>query len=129
MKIIVLFENPHHNIGIAREYKEGKEAILAFENNIGEVLRCAASIDYDDEGYILAVAARIIRRDAFSFDHQSFGGHFEYGYQEESTPKSLQALVTMLLRGHSGNEANNPFFKQAMMTISQLLYFNMTKKT
>ena len=112
-----------------REYKEGKDVILAFESNIGEVLTCAASIDYDDEGYILAEAARIIRRDSFNFDHQSFGGHFEYGCQDESTPNSMKTLITMLLRGHSGNEASNPYFKQAMMTISQLLYFNMTKKT
>ena len=42
------------------EYKEGREILLAFGGDIGDALSSAASIDYEDEGYILAEAARII---------------------------------------------------------------------
>ena len=46
-------------------YNEGKEVMLAFDHNIGEVITSAAGINYDDDGYILAKAASILRRYSF----------------------------------------------------------------
>ena len=43
-------------------YNEGREVILAFNSDIGEVISTAASTNYDDNGYILAKAASILRR-------------------------------------------------------------------
>ena len=43
-------------------HKEGKEVILMFNRDIGEAVSSAASINYDDEGFILAKAACILRR-------------------------------------------------------------------
>ena len=111
-----------------REYKDGREVILAFNSEVGEALTCAASIDYDDEGDILAEAARIIRRDVLNFNTSNFNGQFEPNCQQTSTPKSLLALINMTLRGQDLDETGNPFFLQATMTISQLISFNMIQR-
>ena len=68
-----------------REYKDGREVILAFNSEVGEALTCAASIDYDDEGDILAEAARIIRRDVLNFNTSNFNGQFEPNCQQTLT--------------------------------------------
>ena len=43
-------------------HSEGKEVILVFIHNIEEAITSAAGINYDDDGYILAKAANILRR-------------------------------------------------------------------
>ena len=58
-----------------QEFKEGREVFLAFER----ALFTACGIDYDDEGYILAEAAKIIRRDIFRHQQKAFTGSFEAG--------------------------------------------------
>ena len=40
-------------------HNEGKEVLLVFQRDIGAAVASAASIDYDDEGIILAKAAQI----------------------------------------------------------------------
>ena len=44
-----------------KEYREGPKIILAFAENVGEILPCATSMDHDGEGYILADTAHVIR--------------------------------------------------------------------
>ena len=39
------------------------------------------------------------------------------------------AIVSMILRGSVDSGSGNPFFKQAVQTISQLLVYNSTKAT
>ena len=58
------------------EYKEGGDIILAFKGDIGNALSSSASIDCDDEGYILAEATRIIRRDIKKQKYETFVGKF-----------------------------------------------------
>ena len=43
-------------------HNEGKKVILVFNHNIGEVITSAAGINCDDDGYILAKAANVLRR-------------------------------------------------------------------
>ena len=43
-------------------HNDGKEVILLLNSNIGEVTKTAASINYDEDGYILAKGAGILRR-------------------------------------------------------------------
>ena len=43
-------------------YNEGREVMLAFNCDIGEVISTEASTNYDNDGYILAKAASILRR-------------------------------------------------------------------
>ena len=42
-------------------HTEEKEMILVFNHNIGEAITSAAEINCDDDGYILAKAANILR--------------------------------------------------------------------
>ena len=44
-----------------KEHREGPKIILAFVENVGEILPCATSMDHDGEGYILADTAHVIR--------------------------------------------------------------------
>ena len=43
-------------------YNNKKEVILAFNCDVGEIITTAAATNYDDDGYILAKAATILRR-------------------------------------------------------------------
>ena len=43
-------------------YNDKKEIILAFNCDVGEVIAAAALSNYDDDGYILAKTATILRR-------------------------------------------------------------------
>lgn len=43
-------------------YNDKKEVILVFNQDVGEAIATAAEMNYDDDGYILAKAANIIRR-------------------------------------------------------------------
>ena len=42
-------------------YNDKKEAILAFNCNVGEVITTASTTTYDDDSYILAKAVTILR--------------------------------------------------------------------
>ena len=78
----------------------------------GDALKSAASFDYDDEGYILAESARILRRDLFSFKQPEFNGNCDQNCQENETPKSLQALVARILSGNcSLSDDTNPYLQ------------------
>ena len=43
-------------------YNDKKEVVLAFNCDVGEVITTAAATNYDNDGYILAKAATILRR-------------------------------------------------------------------
>ena len=43
-------------------FKDKKEVILVFNQDIGEAITSTADRSYDDDGYILAKVANIIRR-------------------------------------------------------------------
>ena len=43
-------------------YADRREVLMAFDADIGEVLGSSLSINYGDKGYILAEAAKIVRR-------------------------------------------------------------------
>ena len=43
-------------------YSDKKKVILSFNCDVGEVITTAAATNYDDDGYILAKAATILRR-------------------------------------------------------------------
>ena len=110
-------------------YNEGKEVILVFNYDIGEAITTAANINYDDDGYILAKAANIIRRDILGMKNENFNGKFNNGCQESSIPVSSQRLISAVMRGTSSETNNNEHFKQAALTVNQLLTFNTTIRT
>ena len=43
-------------------YNDKKDVLLVFNHDVGEALATAAEANYDDDGYILARAAHILRR-------------------------------------------------------------------
>ena len=55
-----------------------------------------------------------------------FDGRFAENCQKESVPACLQAFTSAVLRASSATDTNNEYFKQASLTISQLLQFNTT---
>ena len=103
--------------------------ILVFNCDIGEAITTAASINYDDDGYILAKAANIIRRDILGMKTENFNGKFNDGCQESSTPLLSQRFISAVMRGTSSETTNNEHSKQASLTVSQLLTFNRTIHT
>ena len=64
---------------ILTAYNEGREVLLV---DVGEAL---ASLNYDDEGFILAKAAKIIRRDILGSKHSEFEGGFSPECQESGS--------------------------------------------
>ena len=62
------------------------------------MLRDACLDDADDDAICLAKAADIIRRDMFRL-HTGFGGSFPRGCQEDAAPRSLVALLNMIMDG------------------------------
>ena len=71
--------------------------LLAFEDDVGEALGSACWHSNDADAICLAKAARMIRKDLFS-EGNSFCGTFSTDCQEQSVPKSLLALVNMILQ-------------------------------
>ena len=52
-----------------------------------------------------------------NFEQQEFHGHYEDKCQEKSTPKSLQALMSLIISGKGGDSGDgNSYFKQAVLS-------------
>ena len=76
-------------------YKQGRDVIPSFTDDVGHALRDECVDNADDEAICLAKAAYIIRRNMFGL-HRGFDGSFPRGCQEDAVPKSLVALVSMI---------------------------------
>ena len=77
-------------------YKQGLDVKLSFDDDVGHALCDACLDDADYEAICLAMATDIIRRDMFGM-HTGFDGSFPRGCQEDAVPKSLIALVSMIM--------------------------------
>ena len=86
------------NVPGLNSYKQGREVIPSFDDGVGHALRDACVDDADDEAICLAKVADIIRRDMFGL-HTWFDGYFSRGCREDAVPKSLVALVSMIMDG------------------------------
>ena len=95
----------------------------------GGALHDAASINYDEEVAILAEAAKIIQRDIFRQENPEFNGYFKENCEEDFLSSSMIAIVSMILLSSVNSGSRKPNFKQAVLTISQLLVYNSTKAT
>ena len=108
-----------------REYNEGREVKLAFSSDISEALQYAQDYDYDVEAIHLAKAATFVRT-----KQQHFNGSFESDCHHQAVPKSLLALVNMILEGPNIKNQNGQEqvgINVALM-LSQLLIFNAVKR-
>ena len=107
----------------------GREVLLSFDEDIGNLLSDNLFQDHDSDAMCLMRAANIVRRDIL--DHQyHFQGSFEPDRQSKSIPESLNALVRMILEGSSIKNQASASAKesnQATLTIAQLIKFNCVK--
>ncbi|CAC5382291.1 unnamed protein product [Mytilus coruscus] len=107
-----------------QSHKQGRDVLLIFNEDVGEALKQATSYSCDDEGIIIAKAAKIVRRDMFDTRY-SFTGTFNDSCQHESVPQTLVSLVRMILGGPNiETQSSNIVESQTTLTISQLLQFN-----
>ena len=110
-------------------YNDKKEVILAFNYDVGEALSVAAEANFDDDGYILARAAHILRRDMLEENSQQFEGDFNESKQELSVSPALLSFVSCVMHGSSETSHQNEHYKQAILTVSQLIKFNTFIRT
>lgn len=111
-----------------RAQMDGREVLLAYDQDIGAALKQACKEDFDADALVLANASKIIRRDIFK-QKQNFNGRFPPDCQEKSVPSSLTALVNMILTGPDIKEQTlqNKPMSCASKTISQIIAFNSVK--
>lgn len=103
---------------------QGRDILLAFNQEIGDVLKRASEDDCDTEACHLAKAAKIVRRDILQLQN-SFQGTFPPNCQSDAVPSTLQTLVNMILKGPTVNQQpGESDSNQACLSISQLLMFN-----
>ena len=105
-------------------FKDGRDIILTSNEDSGTALRQACQNDVDNDAYILAQAARIVRKEIMNttihFDGTSFPAHC----QTKGLPQSLQTLVAMLCDGANIKEQSLTTQNQAQLSICQLIVFN-----
>ena len=111
-----------------KEQSDWKNILLVFKEGIKKLLKDSLpSRDYSSEALIFAKAARAVRNEAFQFQGLHFTGEFP-NCQANSVPHGLKFLVSIHLNG-SKIENQDSIESQACLTIAQLIYFNMKKKT
>jgi len=115
------------NIPGLRAFKQGRNVMLSFEDDVGLALKEATLDDYDDEAICLAKAAQIVRRD-MQQKTSTFTGSFGNNCQEEAIPQSLLALVSMIMDGTNIKNKDPDTFRQSALTVAQLLQFNSSTR-
>ena len=98
----------------------GREYILAYDKTIGEAMLQACKDNQDEDALALLRVAKIVRKEMLQHKN-TFNGDLDAESQRKSVPRSLLAIVNMLLYGANveADEATQP-----SLTISQLLYFS-----
>ena len=77
-------------------HKEGRDVLLISSKDVGPTMKRATEQNTDTNAIHLARAATIVRREIFN-RKTCFTGEFDSNCQEKSLPKSLVALVSMVL--------------------------------
>ena len=107
-------------------HKEGGGGGVIVLLDLGEALRRSFDHDYDDDEAIrLARAANIVRRDMLKMQ-ASFVGSFDLDCQVRSMPRSLSAMVAMILNGPNFKSQECDSVSQASISIAQLLQYHIS---
>ncbi len=77
-----------------KAHSQGRDVLLTFD--VGNAIRKVC--DHDSDAMQLARAAQIVRKEMFDKEF-SFDGSFKPECQQDSVPKSLLALLNMILKG------------------------------
>ena len=107
------------NVPGLQAYKQGRDIMLSFDDDIGHVLQDACVDDDDDEAICLAKAANIIRRDMLKKNVQ-FDGSFLSGCQEDSVPRNLVSLISMIMDGLNITKKVTQEARQSALSIAQI---------
>ena len=109
-------------------YKEGRDVFMAYEDDVGTVLRQGYQNDRDEQSVMMTKIADMIRRNIFA-QKVTFSGSFDQNSQVESVPQSLLSLVNMLINGSNiMDQTRNINISQPVLTLAQLIVFNCIKK-
>jgi hypothetical protein len=111
------------NVPGIRAYKQGRDVLLSFDDDVGFALMNSSVDNCDDEAICLAKAAQLIRRDVLGMQ-ATFDGSFSKGCQEQAVPKSLVALVAMIMDGPNIMNKVTEKVRQATLSMAQLLQYN-----
>ena len=107
-----------------KAHSQGRDILLTFD--VGSAIKKAC--DHDSDAMQLVRAAEIVRREMFNQTFH-FDGSFKPGCEEDSVPKSLLALLNMILKGpnikHQSQIGTGN--TTAALSISQLVMFNRVK--
>ena len=113
----------------AQEQYDGRNIVIVFKKGMESMLRDAIKKrDFSEDVEILAKAAKIIRNDIFDQDWFKFNGCFPPECQEDSLPTSLKSLVSLILSGPNLKDQDKRE-SQACLTISQLIFYNVKKRS
>ena len=94
---------------------------LAFDDDVGTVLKTFYEKSYDDETFVLSKAAKIIRRDILLED-STFDGNFTRDCQQHFLPQSLKSFADNILQGSKISSSHK------QLTILQLIVQNSIKR-
>ncbi|GFS15529.1 hypothetical protein ElyMa_001451300 [Elysia marginata] len=111
-----------------QEYKQGRNVLLSFSDDVGNALRDTYLDYFDNEAMCFARAAKITLRN-MKVAHTEFdGSSFLYGKLEEAVPKSLIELASMILDGPNVARGDGEEFRQAALSTTQLLQYKSSMK-
>ena len=96
---------------------KGRDALLAFDDDLGPALQKPCSDDSNGEAVCLARAAKIVPRDMLKLQ-ADFTGLFDQDCQVKSVPQSLLSSVDMI---HNGPSIISQTMSQATFSLAQLL--------
>ena len=109
-----------------REDKQGKDVVLTVDGEMGRAVFEACQYSSQDDGFILAKAAKIIRKDLFE-KYVSFNGDLSINKAESSYPFSLKRLIMMILEVNSVEDIKSTKTSKIANNISQIIRFNAVK--
>ncbi len=109
-------------------HSDGRDILLMFNGDVGDVMRKTYAHGADSNALHLAETADILRKDMLHTNNQ-FEGSFPPTCQQDSVPTSLVSLVRMILEGPNIKNipSTNSHIQNDALTISQLLLFNLVK--
>ena len=116
------------NVAGLQAHRQGRDVMLAFNEDVEQALKNLYEQDFDSQAMILSQAAKIIRQDVLNTTSK-FSGTFENNCQRDSVPESLKTLIGMMLGGPNiQTQSSNMIEAQTTLSISQLILFNLTKR-
>jgi hypothetical protein len=106
-----------------RAHDEGRDVSLMFDYNIGPAVLKASQTDCQRDALCLSRAAQIVSQEIFQ-SKLSFNGTFPANCQEQSVPKSLLALVCMILEWPSVSDQSCHQQVPGAIDTPQLIVYN-----